>query len=370
MESGVARKPIIDMDLYRRELSARLDPTAASMQTIFEEVRANPQRLVFAEGEEEKTIRAAVAFHNAGYGTPILLGREDRIQQTMKAHGLSGALEGIEIVNAARLPDRAKAYTDLVYARLQRKGLLYRDAQRMMNQERNVFAAAMVAAGHADAMVTGLTRNYYQAFDEVKRMIDPKGDEVVFGTTILVSRGRTVFIADTVVIETPSSQQLADIACQTAAKARQMGHEPRVALLSYANFGNPPNLNSERVHEAVAILDQRHVDFEYDGEMAADVALDPELLKLYPFCRLTAPANILVMPGLYSANIAWKLLQKLGGGTVIGPVLNGLSKPVQITSMDATASDIVNMAVLACHEAVRAGTGTPAQTARPAKTRV
>jgi malate dehydrogenase (oxaloacetate-decarboxylating)(NADP+) len=211
----------------------------------------------------------------------------------------------------------------------------------------------MVAAGDADAMVTGLTRNYYQAFDEVTRVIDPKKGELVFGTTILVSRGQTVFISDSVVLETPSSRQLADIACQTAAKARQMGYEPRVALLSYANFGNPPNLNSERVHEAVAILDQRKVDFEYDGEMAVDVALDRELLKLYPFCRLTGPANVLVMPGLYSAHIAWKLLQKLGGGSIIGPVLMGLSKPVQITSMDASASDIVNMAALASHDALR-----------------
>jgi len=352
MDSGVARKPIIDMDTYRRELSARLDPTAASMQMLFEELRANPQRVVFAEGEEEKSIRAAVAFHNAGYGTPILLGRDEQILQTMKSAGLGGAIEGIEIVNA-RLSDHTKTYTDMLYARLQRKGNLYRDAQRMMNQERNVFAAAMVASGDADAMVTGLTRNYYQAYDEVRRVIDPTPGELVFGTTILVSHGRTVFISDAVVHETPTSEQLADIACQTAAKARAMGHEPRVALLSYANFGNPQNLRSERVHEAVALLDARKVDFEYDGEMAADVALDPELLKLYPFCRLSGPANVLVMPSLYAANIAWKMLQKLGGGTVIGPVLTGLSKPVQITSMDATVNDIVNMAVLASHDALR-----------------
>jgi malate dehydrogenase (oxaloacetate-decarboxylating)(NADP+) len=352
MDSGVARKPIIDMDTYKRELSARLDPTAASMQMLFEELRSNPQRVVFAEGEEEKSIRAAVAFRNAGYGTPILLGRDEQILQTMKGAGLGGAIEGIEIVNA-RLSDRTKAYTDMLYARLQRKGNLYRDAQRMMNQERNVFAAAMVASGDADAMVTGLTRNYYQAYDEVMRVIDPTPGELVFGTTILISHGRTVFISDAVVHETPTSEQLADIACQTAAKARAMGHEPRVALLSYSNFGNPQNLRSERVHEAVALLDARNVDFEYDGEMAADVALDPELLKLYPFCRLSGPANVLVMPGLYAANIAWKMLQKLGGGTVIGPVLTGLSKPVQITSMDATVNDIVNMAVLASHDAFR-----------------
>jgi len=352
MDSGVARKPIIDMDNYRRELSARLDPTAASMQTLFQEVKSHPKRVIFAEGEEEKSIRAAVAFRNAGYGTPILLGRDEQIMATMKSAGLGGAIEGIEIVNA-RLSEKTKDYTDLLYARLQRKGLLYRDAQRQMNQERNVFAAAMVEAGDADAMVTGLTRNYYQAFDDVKRVIDPSPGQLVFGTTILVSHGRTVFISDSVVHETPTSEQLADIACQTAAKARQLGYEPRVALLSYSNFGNPTNLNSERVNEAVRILDERRVDFEYDGEMAADVALDAELMKLYPFCRLSGPANILVMPGLYSANIAWKLMQKLGGGTVIGPVLTGLSKPVQITSMDATVNDIVNMAALAAHDAIK-----------------
>jgi malate dehydrogenase (oxaloacetate-decarboxylating)(NADP+) len=352
MESGVARKPIIDMDSYRRDLSARLDPTAASMQTLFQEVKANPQRVVFAEGEEEKSIRAAVAFRNAGYGTPILLGRDEQIMATMKSAGLGGAIEGIEIVNA-RLSEKTKHYTDLLYARLQRKGLLYRDAQRQMNQERNVFAAAMVEAGDADAMVTGLTRNYYQAFDDIKRVVDPKPGERVFGTTMLVSHGRTVFISDSVVHESPTSEQLADIACQTAAKARQLGFEPRVALLSYSNFGNPSSLNSEKVNQAVSILDERQVDFEYDGEMAADVALDAELMKLYPFCRLSGPANVLVMPGLYSANIAWKLMQKLGGGTVIGPILTGLSRPVQITSMDATVNDIVNMAALAAREAVK-----------------
>ncbi|MTJ84405.1 MAG: NADP-dependent malic enzyme [Telmatospirillum sp.] len=354
MDSGVARKPIIDMAVYRRELTARLDPTSAPMQVMFEEVRGDPQRVVFAEGEEEKTIRAALAFHHAGFGTPILLGREDRISQTMKAAGLAGALEGVEIVNA-RLSDRTRDYADMLYARMQRKGMLHRDAQRMMNQERNLFAAAMVAAGDADALVTGLTRNYYQAFDDVRRIIDPGSGQLVFGTTILITQGQTVFISDSVVIETPTSEQLADIACQTAAKARQMGFVPRVALLSYANFGNPQNLNSERVHEAVAILDRRRVDFEYDGEMAADVALDSELLKLYPFCRLSAPANVLGMPGLYSSHIAAKLLQKRGGGAIIGPVLMGMSKPVQITSMDATASDIVNMAVLAAHDAIRQG---------------
>ena len=352
MDSGVATKPITDMEAYRRELTGRLDPTAASLQVIFQEVKANPRRVVFAEGEEEKTIRAAVAFRDNGYGTPILVGREARIREMVKAAGMESALDGIEL-GAPLFHKNKQRYADMLYARMQRKGALRRDALRWVAYDRNTFAAALVAAGDADAMVTGLTRNWYQAFDEVKRMIDPTPGELVFGTTILVTHGRTVFIADSVVLETPTSRQLADIACQAAANARLMGHEPRVALLSYANFGNPPNLNSERVHEAVNLLDQRKVDFEYDGEMAADVALDPELLKLYPFCRLTGPANILIMPGLYSAHIASKMLQKLGGGTIIGPVLSGMSKAVQIAGMDATSSDLMNMAVMASHDSLR-----------------
>ncbi|MBI5162704.1 MAG: NADP-dependent malic enzyme [Magnetospirillum sp.] len=351
MESGVARRPIVDLDAYRKELSARLDPTAASLQAISEQVRAQPQRVVFAEGEEEKSIRAALSFRNAGYGTPVLLGREEVIREKMSAVGLPGT-EVLEIVNA-RLSYRRERYTEALYKRLQRKGLLWRDIQRMVNQERNVFGALMVAEGDADAMVTGLTRNYWQAFEEIKRVIDPAAGDLLFGLTLLVARGRTVFMADTTVHETPTPGQLADIAIQSARKARQMGHEPRVALLSYSTFGNPASDRAERVREAAKILDSRKVDFEYDGEMAADVALDADLLKHYPFCRLSGPANVLVMPGLYSANISWKLMQKLGGGTVIGPILMGLSHPVQITAMDATVNDIVNMAVLACYDAIR-----------------
>ncbi|EME71732.1 bifunctional malic enzyme oxidoreductase/phosphotransacetylase [Paramagnetospirillum caucaseum] len=351
MDSGVARKPIIDMNAYKRELAARLDPASAGMQAITEAVKANPKRVVFAEGEEEKQIRAAVAFSNAGLGHPILLGREERIRETMKNIGLPAA-ESLEIINS-RISPRTRDYTDILYRRLQRRGALYRDVQRQVNQERNIFGSLMVQAGDADAMVTGLTRNYWQAFEEIKKVIDPTPGELLFGMTVFVVKGKLVFVADTTVMETPTPQQLADIAVQTAGKARQMGHEPRVAMISYSNFGNPSSERSDRMREAVSLLDARKVDFDYDGEMAADVALDPELLSHFPFCRLKEPANVLVMPGLYSATIASKLLQKLGGVSVIGPILVGLAKPVQITSMDATANDIVNMAVLACHDALR-----------------
>jgi malate dehydrogenase (oxaloacetate-decarboxylating)(NADP+) len=350
MESGVARKPLADMTAYRNELSARLDPTSGSLQAIFDAVRANPRRVVFAEGEEEKSIRAAVAFRNAGYGTPVLIGREDRVRAALERLGLSG-LEGLEIHNA-KLSTQTKEYMDFLYGRLQRKGMLYRDCQRMVNQDRNVFAACMVALGHADAMVTGLTRNYYVALDEITRVLDPSSNRLVFGVTLLLAPGRTLFIADTAVHELPSAAELAEIAIQTAAVARQLGHEPRQALVSFSNFGNPDLERSHLVAEAVAILDSRKVDFEYDGEMGADVALNPELMTYYPFCRLSGPANVLIMPGLHSAHISTNLVHELGGGTVIGPLLKGLSKPAQIVPWSANVSDMVNMAALAAYDSL------------------
>jgi malate dehydrogenase (oxaloacetate-decarboxylating)(NADP+) len=346
----VARRPIADFDAYRQQLSARLDPTAASLQAISEAVRAHPRRVVFAEGEEEKSIRAALAFRNAGYGTPVLIGREDHIRERIASLRLPGA-DSLEVVNA-RLSDMRQRYVDILYARLQRQGLLVRDVQRLVHQERNIWGALMVADGQADAMVTGLTRSYRQVFDEITRVIDPAPGCLPFGLTLLIARGRTVFLADTTVNERPGPEQLADIAMLSAAKARQMGHEPRVALLGFSTFGNPPSRGGDRVRQAVAILDSRGVDFEIDGEMAADVALDADLLAHYPFCRLSGPANVLIMPDLHAANISWKLMHKLGGGTVIGPLLMGLAKPVQITAMDATVNDIVNMAVLACYDTV------------------
>ncbi|WP_086463796.1 NADP-dependent malic enzyme [Oceanibaculum nanhaiense] len=351
MDSGVARKPITDMRAYRKELSARLDPTASNLQRIFERVVEQPKRVVFAEGEEEPTIRAAVLFKNAGYGTPVLVGREDRVRATMAQIGLNDP-GGIEVHNA-RLSTNNKKYTDFLYRRVQRKGTLYRDCQRLVNQDRNVFAACMVASGDADAMVTGLTRSFSVCFEDITRVIDPQPGQLLFALAMVVAANRTVFIADTSVHELPSAEELADIAVQTAAKARTLGHEPRVALLSFSNFGNPNREKALRIREAVEILDSRKVDFEYDGEMSADVALNPELRKLYPFCRLTGAANILIMPALHSANISYKLMQELSGASVIGPLLIGLEKPAQIVQMGANVSDIVNAAALAAHDAVR-----------------
>ncbi|MBB4265741.1 NADP-dependent malic enzyme [Roseospira visakhapatnamensis] len=350
MSSGVATMPIVDMAAYRQQLSARLDPTASTLQAIHATVASHPKRVVFAEGEEEKSVRAAIAFRNGGYGIPILVGREDRIEEVTQAMGL-GSLEGIEIYNA-RVSIHNQSYTDTLYARMGRQGALYRDVQRWVNQDRNVFGACMVANGDADAMVTGLTRHQHHVLDQIRMCIDPTPGERLMGLTMVVARGRTVFIADTTVHEAPSAREMATIARQAARKARQLGHEPRVALLAYSTFGAPKGRTPAVMREAIRLLDEEHPDFEYEGEMGAHVALDPDLMSLYPFQRLSGPANVLIMPGLHSANISYKLLQKLGGGTVIGPMLLGLSRPVQMTAMDATVSDIVHMAVMAAHQAL------------------
>jgi len=348
-KSGVARRGLENLDNYRVELQARLLPAVGTLQMLFDQVRANPKRVVFAEGEEEKVIRAALAYRDAGYGDPVLIGREERIHESLERIGITG-IDGLEIHNA-RLSDRNQRYTDFLYGRLQRRGFLYRDCQRMVNQDRNIFAACMVALGDADALVTGVTRTYSVSYDEIRRVLDAKPGRRVFGVSIIVTRRRTVFAADTTVHELPTSDELADIAVQTAEVARWLGQEPRVALLSYSSFGNPMWQTAQRIRDAVAILDQRELSFEYDGEMAADLALNPELQKLYPFSRLSGPANVLIMPALHSASIASKLLQEFGGATVIGPVLIGLSKPVQIASLGATVSDLVNLAAFAAQEA-------------------
>ena len=351
MESGVAKKQIADMAEYKRSLSGRLDPTSHFLQSLFEQVKSNPQRIVFAEGEEERTIRAAVMFRDNGYGTPILIGREEQVRETMKSLGINDS-SGMEIHNA-RLSTKNAPYTDLVYKRLQRDGYLHRDVQRMVNQGRNVFGACMVAMGDADGMVTGITRRFPECYADVKRVINIDAGKVPMGYSIVVSRQGTVFLADTSINETPSPEQLATIAKQMVKNARMMGHEPRVAFLSFSNFGSREIERIDRIRKAIRLLDAEEVDFEYDGEMQADMALDFELLKsTYPFTRLTGPANILIMPGLHSAHISSRLMQSLGGVTVIGPVIDGLSKPVQIVQMGATVSDLVNHAALAAYGAL------------------
>ncbi len=350
MDSGVARKPILDLDRYQQELSARRDPIASTLQRIYDRVRRQPRRVVFAEGEEEQVMRAAASYVNQKLGTAILLGREEQIRETAKNAGVDLSKAGIEIINA-RLSRRNGVYADYLYERMQRKGFLFRDCQRLINNDRNHFAACMVALGDADAVVTGVTRNYSTVLDDVRRVIDAKPGHRVIGVSIALCRGRTVIVADTAVHDMPNAEELADIAEEAAGMARRMGYEPRVAMLAYSTFGHPAGERSERVQEAVKILDRRRVDFEYDGEMAADVALNSRLMQQYPFCRLSGPANVLVMPAFHSASISTKMLQELGGSMVIGPLLVGLNKPVQIVSLNAKDSDIVNMAAIAAYSA-------------------
>ncbi len=348
MESGVARHHIADLEAYAAQLSARLDPIAGTLQNVYGYVRRKPKRMVFAEGEEDRMIRAANSYASAGLGNAILIGREEVIAATLKASGIE-LNEHVEILNA-RLSDRNVDYANYLYGRLQRDGMLYRDCQRLANQDRNVFGACMVALGDADAMVTGLTRNYSLALDNIRRAIDVRKGHRPIGVSMALVRGRTVFIADTSVHELPTAQELADIAQEAAGVARKFGYEPRVALLSYSTFGYPKGERAAYVKEAVEILAQRGVDFEFDGEMAADVALSREAMALFPFCRLTGPANVLVMPAAHSASISTKMLQQLGGVTVIGPLLTGIAGSVQIASMSATTNDIVNLAAIAAFD--------------------
>jgi malate dehydrogenase (oxaloacetate-decarboxylating)(NADP+) len=347
MDTGVARKPIVDMDAYKHQLSARRDPIAGTLVQVYARVRRSPKRVVFAEGEEEQVIRAAVSFVQQGLGTALLVGREERVRQTAETAGIELG-EEIEIHNA-RLSTRNSVYTNYLYERLQRRGYLLRDCQRLVNTDRNHFAACMVALGDADAMITGVTRNFSVALDDVRRVIDAKPGHRVIGLSMVIARGRTVLVADTAVTEMPDAEELAGIAVEAAGVARRLGYEPRLAMLAFSTFGHPKGERSERVIEAVRILDQKRVDFEYDGEMAADVALNPELAAAYPFSRLTGPANVLVMPAFHSASISTKMLQELGGATVIGPLLVGLDRPVQIVQLGAKDSQLVNMAALAAY---------------------
>ena len=347
MDTGVARKPIVDMDAYRHQLNARRDPIAGTLVQVFNRLRRQPKRVVFAEGEEEQVIRAAASFVHQSLGTALLVGREDRVRQSAREAGIELG-EGIEIVNA-RMSTRNSVYMNFLYERLQRRGYLMRDCQRLVNQDRNHFAACMVALGDADAMVTGVTRNFSVALEDIRHVIDPKPGHRVIGVSVVVARGRTVLVADTAVTEMPEAHEIADIAVEAAGVARRLGYEPRLALLAFSTFGHPPGERSARVIEAVKILDGKRVDFEYDGEMAADVALNPELASAYPFCRLSGPANVLVMPAFHSASISTKMLQELGGATVIGPLLVGLDRPVQIVQLGAKDNQLVNMAALAAY---------------------
>ena len=351
MDSGVAKKPIDDLETYEKELAGRIDPIASILEPLKTKIKGKKIRVVFAEGEEEKTIRAALAFYNSGFGIPILIGREHRVKESMKKVDLDG-LDELVIHNASLSKNNNK-YIDSLYARLHRKGQLRRDCQRLINQDRNVFAASMVSEGDADAMITGVTRSFGRCFDDITKVIDAENNQSFLSMSMMVSKERTVFIGDVNIHDRPSPEQLADIASGVANTVKNLGYNPRVALLSFSNFGNPSRPSSKNIREAVNILSERKVNFEFDGEMTAEIALDYDLIKQnYPFCRLSGPANVLIMPGLLSANISFKLLQKMGGGSVLGPLMIGGEKPFQIVQMGSTVSDLVNSASIAAYDAL------------------
>ena len=345
MDTGVAQRPIEDFDAYRHQLKARLNPTTSVLTQVYEQVKANPKRVIFAEAENEVVLRAAIQFRDFGYGTPVLVGRTAAVREKLVELGV-GNPDSYEIHNAADSP-HVEAMFDLLYARLQRRGYLERDVRRMVNQDRNAFASALLKLGVGDAMVTGITRPFAQTMKEIRHVLDPKEGRLPFGIHVLVGKNSTTFLADTTCNERPSAEELAVIAKEAAAVARRLGHEPRLAFLSYSTFGNPQGKWLEPLRGAIGILDAENPGFEYEGEMAPDAALNPAVMKNYPFSRLTAPANVLVFPGLQSANIAAKLLRELGGNTAIGPILVGMEKPVQIVPMTSIAPDVLTLAVLA-----------------------
>jgi malate dehydrogenase (oxaloacetate-decarboxylating)(NADP+) len=345
MDSGVAQKPIEDFEAYAVKLKSRLNPTTAVLTQVFDAVKRNPKRVVFAEAEEDVVLRAAIQFRDFGYGTPVLVGRTQAVKDKLIELAVDDP-DSFEIQNSAH-SDLVPAMVDYLYKRLQRRGQTERDVKRLVNQNRNVFAAALVALGHGDAMISGLTRTFAQTMKEVRLVLDPKPDHIPFGIHLMIGKDYTVFLADTTINERPSAEDLAYIAKETAAVARRLGHEPRVAFLSFSTFGNPSGKWLDPIRAAVAILDSENPGFEYEGEMAPDAALNPKVMANYPFSRLSQPANVLIMPGLQSANVSAKLLRELGGNATIGPMLIGMEKPVQIAPMTSIAPDVLQLAVLA-----------------------
>ena len=345
IDSGVAQTTIEDFDEYRHELKSRLNPTTSVLTEVYANVKEDPKRVIFAEAEDEIVLRAAIQYREFGYGEPVLVGRTQKVLDKMVELGVSDP-ETYDIENS-RESEHVETMVDMLYERLQRRGYLERDVRRMVNQNRNTFASGLLKLGVGDAMITGLTRPFSQSMIDIRRVLDPKPGHLPFGMHVMVGKNHTTFLADTTINERPSAEDLAVIATETAAVARRLGHEPRVAFLSYSTFGNPSGRWLDPIREAVQILDQRDVSFEYEGDLAPDAALNPTIMKNYPFSRLSGPANVLVMPGLQSANISAKLLRELAGNATIGPMLIGMEKPVQVAPMTAIAPDVLTLAVLA-----------------------
>jgi len=346
MDTGAARRPIIDMDAYELSLKSRMDPTANILRGINARARANQARMIFAEGDDPKVLRAAVMYQRSGLGKALVVGRADDVKAKLTAAGMEDAYRELEVVNAANT-QHLETYKSFLYNRLQRKGSDSKDIHRLAARDRHVFAALMLAHGHGDGLVTGATRKSAHVLERLNHVFDANAKHGAVGITALLHKGRIVFIGDTLVHEWPNEEDLANIAEKGAKVARHMGLEPRVAFVSFSTFGYPVSERAEKMQRAPDVLDARGVDFEYEGEMTVDVALNAESQKNYPFSRLTGPANILVVPARHSASISVKLMQEMAGATVIGPILTGLDKSIQICSTTSTANDILNMAILA-----------------------
>jgi malate dehydrogenase (oxaloacetate-decarboxylating)(NADP+) len=346
MDTGVARRPIIDLKAYEQALKSRMDPTASILQGIHARARQAQARMIFAEGDDPRVLRAAVAYQRAGLGRALVVGRDADVREKLEAAGLADAVRELEVVNAANTR-HLDAYKDFLYRRLQRQGHDREDIHRLAARDRHVFASLMLAHGHGDGLVTGATRKSAHVLSLINHVFDATPQDGAVGVTALLHKGRIILIGDTLVQEWPDENDLATIATRAAGVARNLGLEPRVAFVSFSTFGYPVSERASKMHRAPLVLDQRPVDFEYDGEMTVDVALNPEVMKNYPFCRLTGPANILVVPARHSASISVKLMQEMAGATVIGPILTGVKKPIQICSTNSTVNDILNMAVMA-----------------------
>ena len=345
MDSGVAQIAIEDFEAYRHELKSRLNPTTSALTNVYAQVKQNPKRMIFAEAEEEIVLRVAIQYREFGYGEPILIGRTQRVLDKMAELGVADP-ESYQIENSTN-SEHIEPMVEMLYGRLQRRGYMERDVRRMVNNDRNIFGSGLLKLGIGDGMITGLTRPFSQTINEVRRVLDPKPGHLPFGIHVMVGKNATYFLADTTINERPSAEDLAQIATETAAVARRLGHEPRVAFLSFSTFGNPPGRWLDNIRNAVQILDESDPGFEFEGDMAPDAALNPTIMKNYPFSRLSGPANVLIMPGLQSGNISAKLLRELGGQVMIGPMLLGMEKPVQVAPMTAIAPDVLTLAVLA-----------------------
>lgn len=346
MDTGVARRPIVDMEGYVQELKARMDPTAQILQGLYARAKQAQATMIFAEGDDPRVLRAAVAYQRGGFGRALVVGRDDDVRIRLQEEGLGEAMAELDIVNAANTP-YLDEYKSFLYNRLQRSGFDQKDIHRLAARDRHAFSALMLAHGHADGLVTGATRKSAHVLDRINSVFDAKAEDGAVGVTAVLHKGRIIFIADTLVHEWPDENDLADIAVSAAQVARAMGIEPRVAFASFSTFGYPVSERANKMHIAPKVLDKRGVDFEYDGEMTVDVALNPDAMAAYPFCRLSGPANILVVPARHSASISVKLMQEMAGATVIGPILTGVDRPIQICSTVSTVNDILNMAILA-----------------------